>query len=476
MVGQDGLGSVRTPRTIMRFAVPSIVMMVFISSYSVVDGIFISNFLGTDSLAALNITAPAFNAIGAIGFMFATGGSAYVATLMGKGRREEADRSMFQIFVVTIFLGIVLTALGILFAEPVLRLLGADDDLLPIALDYWYVLAPFTSLIMVEFVGQQFLVAAGKPRRALAASVANGCTNIALDWLFMGPFGWGMHGAALASGLGSVIVAAVVFWTLTRDGSLLRFERSRVTASVIVPTCTNGVSELASNLSAAITVLLYNLEMMKYLGADGVSAISIISYVEFLAVAAIGGYSMGVAPVMSFFNGARDTEGMHTLYRFSMTFVAAFSVSVFVVMELFAGVVVGVFAGDSDHVRDIATDGARIYSFAFLFMGFNIYASSLFTSLSNGVVSAIIAGIRGIILLAPLIVILPEVFGIDAIWYAVTVTEVCTLALSVYYMLRLGPRYGFLARHTRATRSPWMSGCFWGSSRNRVGTGLGADK
>lgn len=444
MAEQDDLGSVRTPRTIMRFAVPSIVMMVFISSYSVVDGIFVSNFLGTDSLAALNITSPAFSAFGAIAFMFATGGCAYVATLMGKGRQDEANRSMFQVFAATVILALVLMAAALLFADPILGALGADSKLKPIALDYWYVLAPFVPLIMIEFVGLQFMVAAGRPRMALIASVSNGCLNIFLDWLFMGPFGWGMQGAALASGIGSAVAAVISLYTLSRRDSELRFARSPITAKVIVPTCTNGVSEFASNVSAAITVFLYNLMMMKYIGADGVSAITIISYVEFLAVAAISGYSMGVAPVMSYFNGARDTEGMRSMYRFSMLFVSAFSVAVFAFMELFAGMVVAVFAGDSEHVRDLATDGARIYSVAFLFMGTNIYASSLFTSLSNGLISAIIAGIRGIILLAPLIVILPTVFGIDAIWYAVTITEVVTATLSAAFMLRYGPRYGFL--------------------------------
>lgn len=350
MEGTQDLASVRTPHAIMRFALPSIVMMVFISSYSVVDGVFVSNFLGTDALAALNITSPAFSAFGAIAFMFATGGCAYVATLMGKGRQEEANRSMFQVFAAAGILGIALAVVALLFADPILGALGADSELKPMALDYWYVLAPFVPLIMTEFVGLQFLVAAGRPRLSLIASVINGCLNISLDWVFMGPLDWGMQGAALASGIGSATAAIIALASLSSKRSALHFERSRMTAKVIVPTCTNGVSEFASNVSAAITVFLYNLVMMHYIGADGVSAITIISYVEFLAVAAIGGYSNGVAPVMSYFNGARDTEGMRSMYRFSMLFVAAFSVVVFVLMELFAGSVVAVFAGDSDHV------------------------------------------------------------------------------------------------------------------------------
>lgn len=445
MSGTDGLGTVRTPRAIMRFAAPSIVMMVFISSYSVVDGVFVSWFMGTDALAALNITAPAFSAFGAIAFMFETGGCAYVATLMGKGMQDKANRSMFQVFAAAVTVGAVLCITALLLAEPILRMLGADDRLLNHAMDYWIVLAPFVPIIMVEYVGIQFMVAAGRPRLALAASVINGCLNISLDWLFMGPFGWGMQGAALASGIGSSSAAAISLWVLSRRSTGLRLVRSRVTAEVIVPTCTNGVSELASNLSAAVTVFLYNLVMMRSIGPNGVSAITIISYVEFLAVAAVSGYCMGVAPVMSFFSGARDLEGMRALYRFSMLFSVLFSAAVVLFMEMFAGAVVGVFARDSQEVRDIATDGARIYSWAFLMMGINIYASSLFTALSNGPVSAIIAGIRGIVVLAPMIFLLPALFGIGAIWYAVVVTEAVTLAISVAFMVRLGPSYGFLS-------------------------------
>lgn len=442
----DDLGSVRTPRSILAFTCSSIIMMVFISSYTVIDGVFISNLIGTDALAALNITMPAFSAFGSIAFMFATGGSAIVATMLGEGRTRDADRSTFQVFFAVAAIGVCIAAFILVFAEDIIRMLGADDELLPYCLEYWRVLAPFVPLMMLQFVSVQFAIVSGSPKLSLASSIAGGLVNIALDWLFMGPLEMGMGGAALASGIGSVTVACICIAHIASGRSGLHFEPSTPSAKVIGPTCTNGVSEMASNLSSAVTVFLYNMVMMRHLGADGVSAITIISYVEFLAVAAIGGYSMGISPVMSYCRGAKDRDGMKKVFVFSMEFVAAFSVTVFVLMEIFAESVISLFSGNSEHVAEIAVNGARLYSVAFLFMGFNIYGSALFTSLSNGLVSAVIAGIRGLLLLAPMIVILPELFGIGAVWLAVSVTEMITLAITIRYIRKLGPEYGFYGK------------------------------
>lgn len=444
MKGTNSLGSVIGGRKIMRFALPSIIMMVFISSYSIVDGLFVSSWLGTDALAALNLTMPAFNIIGAIGFMFATGGSAYVSTLLGRGKKDEADRALFQIFVTVTVLALLLTVLGYVFSGPLVTALGADSVLKPLTLDYWEVLVLFIPFTMVQYVALQFLIVIRKPQISLVASVANGTLNIFLDWVFIDVFEWGLGGAAFASGLGSLTAFSIAMYVLIRRNDDLHFTRCGISPKVIVPVCTNGISEMATNLAGAVTSYLFNIMMMRYAGADGVSAISIIMYVEFLAIAAVAGYSSGIAPVMSYDRGADDRPAMQGLYHFSMLFVIAFSVTVFVLMELFAGNVVDLFASDSPEVSKMATDGARIYSFAFLFMGTNVYASALFTSLSNGKISAIISGIRSLILLAPLIVLLPTLFGIDTIWFAVPVTEIITVMISMWFIKRLGPSYGFI--------------------------------
>ncbi len=444
---ESELGTITGPRKILRFALPSIVMMVFISSYSMVDGLFVSNWIGSNAFAALNLTMPAFNIFGAIGFMFATGGSAYVATLLGRKKVAEANSAFTQIILASFLLALLITALGFVFADEFVYALGADSVLAPMTLEYWNILVLFVPFIMMQFIALQFLIVIGRPQMALAASVIDGSLNIFLDWVFIDIFHWGLGGAAFASGIGSVVAVVIAFSVLCSKKSHLKFVRHcMITAKVIVPTCTNGVSEMATNLAAAVTSFLFNLMMMKYAGADGVAAISIILYVEFLAVAVTVGYSAGVAPVMSYHNGAGDDMHKRELFRFSMKFVCAFALAVFIVMEIFAGTIVGFFVSGSSEVGQMATEGTRIHSLAFLLMGVNDYASALFTSLSNGLVSAVISGVSSFIILAPMIVALPTLFGIHAIWFAVPLTEFISVFVTIQYFLRLGPKYGFLKR------------------------------
>lgn len=444
MEDENRLETVVGWRRTIRFALPSMLMMLFISSYTMVDGAFISNFLGTDALAACNILMPLFAIVTGVGFMFATGGSAYVANLMGRGEDDRARGSFTTIVLSAIAMSLVLTVLGLIFMEPLARACGADDTLLPGSMEYGYAYAAFTVFFVLQFVFNQMLIVAGRPGLSLALSVAGGLTNIILDYVFIVSLDLGLTGAAFASGCGSLIPALVGLYLFSGRRMTLRFQRPVRDPSVITSTCTNGMSEMASELSGGITTFLFNIVMMHYIGPDGVSAITIIMYAQFLAIAAIIGYSNGVAPVMSYNHGKGDPEGMQGLYRISMTFVFALCLSVFMVMELFSYQIVGFFAEGSQGVMDMAVGGAVVFSFAFLAMGFNVYASSLFTSLSNGPVSALISVFRSILLLAPTIVLLPMAFGIDAVWYAVPLTEFATLMLSVFLMLRYGRGYGFL--------------------------------
>ena len=415
-------------RKTISFALPSIVMMLFISSYSLVDGAFVSNLIGTDALASLNILMPLASVMTGIGFMFATGGSAYVANLLGKGEVVRARGSFTTIVFFAVFIGILLTLFGMVFIEPLVELLGADEVLFDGSVEYGRAFLLFTVPSILQFIFTQMLIVAGRPGLSLFISVAGGLTNIVLDYVFIGLLDLGLTGAAVASGMGSMIPCLVGLYMFCRKDMVLHF----------------GVSEMASELSGGITTLLYNLIMMKYVGPDGVSAITVMMYVQFFAIAAIIGYSNGVAPVMSYNHGKGDGIRMNSLYRISAVFVIIVSIIIFLIMEVFGGYIVGFFVEDSENVMSLATDGAKVFSFAFLMMGFNVYASSLFTSLSNGPVSALISVVRSILLLAPLIVLLPMMFGIDAIWYAVPLTEFVTVLLSVFLILRLGKGYGFL--------------------------------
>ncbi len=428
----------------MRFTIPSIATMLFISSYSIVDGAFISNFVGTDALASINILMPVMSLLSAVSFMFSTGGSAYVANLLGKGEPEKA-RGAFSLLLLTIsVVSLLFTVIGFVFANDLVEALGAGDVLRDSALEYAYGFLPFVPFLVIQFVMTQFLIVAGKPGISLLVSVAGGLTNILLDYLLIVVLGMGLTGAAVASGTGSLVpaVAGIAFF-LNRDREV-RITRPSKDLKAISSTCSNGMSEMAGELSGGVTTLCYNLVMMSYIGPDGVSAITILSYVQFLALAAIIGYSNGIAPVMSYDHGSGDKEGMNKVFRFSLRFVMVLSIAVFVIMELFSHQIAGFFAESSESVMGITVYGARVFSIGFLFMGLNVYASSLFTSLSNGPVSALISLIRSLVLLIPLIIVLPAVFGIDSVWFAVPITELVTAIVAIYLVLRHSGRYGYM--------------------------------
>ena len=438
------LSSVTGTGRILRFALPSIIMMLFISSFNVVDGFFISNFIDTDGLAALNILMPLFSLLTGVGFMLATGGSAYVSNRLGRGEPDKARAAFSLIMAFATGFALAATVIALLLMDGLVRLLGADDSIAGLTAEYGTAYAFFCVFVILQFLCNQFLVAAGKPGYALAFSVVGGGLNIVLDYIFIALMDFGMTGAAVASGLGSMVPCLAGLAVFCSRKSDIHFTLPSRDISVLKDSCTNGISEMVGEISGGITTLLFNLMMMQHIGPDGVAAISILMYVQFLALAALIGYSNGVAPLMSYRHGADDRPRMWELFRTSLLFVIGISVTIFLAMELFAEPIVSVFASDSDEVMSITVHGAMVFSFAFLFMGGNMYSSSLFTSLSNGKVSAIISFVRTLVLLAPLIVILPMVFGIDAIWYAVPLTELITFGLSAWFICTLGRGYGFI--------------------------------
>ena len=438
------LERVRTRRAVISFAIPSILMMISISSYVMVDGLIISNMIGTDALAGANLMMPVFSLFGAIGFMFASGGSALVGKKLGEGRRQEANSDFTFILTVAFIIGLILTLFLFLFLDSFVRLLGADDTLFPITREYLGLQLFFFPALVLQFIFIQFFVVAGRPMLSFLTSMLSGVANIGLDLLFIGPFDMGVAGAAIASGI-SYVVPSVM-------GLVLLSPRSKMSVHMAVPSrdpyiivksCTNGASELLSELSGAISTLVLNLIMMYLVGPDGVSAITIVLYVQFLALAVIIGFSSGLAPVMSYNYGKGDRETMTLVYRTCLFFVLVFSVVVFVFMELFGGVVISLFDNGNQQLHDIATTGVMIHSFAYLFMGFNMYASSLFTSLSNGLVSAVISVARTLVLLVPLIVAFGLVLGLDGVWVSIPVTEILTALMVVFFVTRYSERYGY---------------------------------
>jgi Na+-driven multidrug efflux pump len=387
---------------------------------------------------------PLWSIMTGLGFMLSTGGSAYVSNLFGQGRYDEGRAAFSLIMLGGVAFSLVMIVVGYLFTEPILKLLGADDVLLGYSEDYLVAFLPFATFFIIQFLSSQFLVVAGRPGVALALAVIGGITNISLDYILIGVMDMGITSAAVASGMSSMIPSAVALMFFCSKRSSVHFTVPCRRMSAFARTCGNGISEMVSELSNGITVLCYNLVMMDHLGADGVSAVAILSYVQFLALSVIIGYSNGIAPVMSFDHGAGDREEKRNVFRTSMVFVSLISVVVFALLELFSRGIAGIFASASDSVMDITADGAVIFSFGFIFMGVNLYVSSLFTSLSNGLISAIISALRSFVLLAPLIILLPMTFGIDAVWFAVPIAELATYAVSWFLILRYNGRYGYI--------------------------------
>ncbi|QQO09228.1 MATE family efflux transporter [Breznakiella homolactica] len=430
--------------SLLRFALPTIIMMVFMSLYTMVDGVFVSRLIGTKALSAVNIVYPLINFVVAVGIMLASGGSAIIAKQMGEGRAREANENFSFITVVGILMGAVLSILGFIFIEPLLRLLGANDAIYGYCYDYTRMLLFFIVPSIMQMLFQFFFVAAGKPNTGLLVTVAGGVANIILDYVFIALAGMGIRGAALATGIGYSIpgLFGLIYFTAKRKGTLY-FVKPRFRPAVLLKTCTNGASEMVTNISTAVVTFLFNIIMMNYLGEDGVAAITIVLYAQFLLTSLYMGYSSGVAPVISYNYGKNNHRQLKKLFRISMVFLSVSSVLMYVLALLLENSIITIFTAPGTEVFAIAENGFRLFAFAYLFMGINIFASSLFTALSNGKVSAILSFLRTFVFIVLAIGILPRVIGINGVWLAVPAAEVLAIAVSLFYIHTLRGRYKY---------------------------------
>lgn len=426
-----------TPAFLMRFTLPTIIMMVFNSVYTMADGGFVSRFIGTNALSAVNIVYPALNLIFAAGIMLATGGSAVVAKQMGEGTPQKAKQSFSMILVCGVALGVVTSLAGILFTDPIVRLLGANDAIFTYGAEYTFYLSLFVPFAMLQVLFQYFFVTAGKPQYGLITTVFAGVTNIVLDYVFLGPLQMGIKGAAIATGIGFMIPAVfgLFYFAVNRKG-LLCFVKPVFHVRTLAKVCANGSSEMVSNLSVAVTTFLFNLMMIQYLGADGVAAITIVLYAQFLFTAVFFGYTSGSAPLFSYNYGAENTKRLKALFRLSLFFIVACSIIAYVLSLIFSGAVVSVFASPGSRVFDLASQGMDIFAVGFLFMGFNIFASGLFTALSNGKVSALLSFLRTFVFILAAIFLLPNLFGVTGIWLSIPAAEFLALLVSLWYVIR----------------------------------------
>ena len=429
---------------LIRFTLSSIVMMIFTSIYSVVDGLFVSNFVGKTPFAAINLIMPILIILGALGFMIGTGGSAIVAKTLGEGDPVRANRYFSMLVYTTVVGGAVLAAAGELSLPLVSELLGAEGAMLQDCILYGRIILAALPAFMLQNVFQSFMITAEKSRLGLAVTVAAGLTNMVLDFVFIVPLGWGLAGAAIATAISQVIGGAVpIVYFARKNDSLLRLTKAKFEGRILLRTCTNGSSELMSNISASIVTMLYNFQLMRLAGEDGIAAYGVVMYVNFVFSAIFIGYSTGAAPVIGYHYGAQNHAELKNLFRRSLVLVVISGVAMTVLAELLAQPLTHVFVGYDAGLYALTVRGFMLYSISFLVSGVNIFGSALFTALNNGLVSAAISFLRTLVFQVAAVLLLPLLLGIDGIWLAIVTAELLALAVTLVFLIVKRKQYHY---------------------------------
>ena len=429
---------------LLRFTFPSIIMMIFTSIYSVVDGIFVSNFAGKTPFAAINLIMPLLIVTGAPGFMVGTGGSAIVAKTMGQGKPELAKRYFSFLVCAAAVGGAAVGWLGAVFARPIASALGAKGEILEYCVVYARIILAANPFFILQNVFQSFFVTAEKPKLGLYITVGAGLTNIVLDALLVGVLHWGVAGAAIATILSQAVggLTPIVYF-LRENDSLLRLIRPRFDGGVLWRTCTNGSSELMSNISGSIVAMLYNFQLLRLAGEDGVAAYGAIMYVNFIFLAIFIGYAIGSAPVVSYHYGAGHSEELHSLLVKSAVLTEGVGMAMMVLAFLASGPLAKIFVGYDRDLYELTVQGFHLYAVSYLLCGCNIFGSSFFTALNNGLASALISFLRTMVFQCAAVLILPVFLEVDGIWLAVTVAETLTLLVTLALLARYRKIYRY---------------------------------
>lgn len=433
-------------KTLFRFALPSIIMMVFTSIYSVVDGFFVSNFVGNTPFAAINLIMPILMITGAFGFMMGTGGTAIVAKSLGERKHAEANEYFSLIVYVTVAAGAVIAVIGYVLM-PFLseHMLKAEGALLEYCISYGRIIIAVLPFFMLQNLFQSFFVAAEKPKLGLLVTVISGVTNIVLDALLVAVFSLGLEGAAIATAISQVIGGTVpIIYFARKNGSLLRLTKTRFYGGVLLKSVTNGSSELMSNISSSIVTVLYNRQLMKFAGQDGVSAYGAIMYVSYIFIAMFIGYSIGSAPVVGYHYGAGNRDELKSLLKKSTVITFSAGAVMFALAFIFAEPLSAIFIRSNPELLTMTVHGMRIFSLSFIFCGFSIFSSSFFTALNNGPVSAAISFLRTLIYQLLGVLLLPLVFKLDGIWYSMIVAELFAFATTLVFLLANRKKYGYM--------------------------------
>lgn len=430
---------------LLRFVFPSIIMMVFTSIYGVVDGLFVSNFAGKTAFASINLVMPFVMILGGIGFMIGTGGTALVSKVLGEGKKEKANEIFTMMIIFTLLLGALLSVIGVVSMPWVADFLGATEEMMADCVIYGRIVTGFSVAFMLQNVFQSFLIAAEKPKLGLLATVLAGITNMALDAIFIIVFKWGVAGAAIATGLSQCVGGIFpLIYFLRKNSSLLRLTKTKLEIKPILNACGNGSSELMSNISSSVVSMIYNFQLMKYVGEDGVSAYGVLMYVQFIFVAIYIGYAIGCAPITGYHFGARNHNELKNMLRKS-SFLSAVSGVVLTILAIaLSSPLAKLFVGYDEELYELTRHAFRLFAYSFLLAGFNIFTSSFFTALNNGAVSAAISFMRTLIFQTSSVLILPIFLGVDGIWWAITVAEFFAFILSLIFLFAKRKKYNYI--------------------------------
>lgn len=433
-----------TFKKLLRFSLPTIAMMIFSSVYAIVDGFFVSNFVGSTAFAAVNLIIPVLMIFSSIGFMVGTGGSALVSMTLGQGDEKKANEIFSLLVYFVIGAGAILMVIGYIVIEPVAAALGATPEMLSLAVSYARV--SFLSLIpyMLQNMFQSFMITAEKPHLGFVITLCAGISNIVLDAVLVGACGFGVEGAAAATVIGEYIGGIVpLIYFLSKNNSNLRLGKCKFNGRAIAKACTNGSSELMTFISMSVVNMLYNAQLLKIAGEYGVAAFGVIMYLSTIAGGLYMGYSLGVAPIIGFNHGAQNRTELSGVFKKSLVIIACFSVGLTVAIEIFSGALSGIFVGYDAELMEMTKNAFRIYAISFLIMGFNMFASAFFTALNNGIVSAIISFARTLLFEIISILVLPGIFGINGVWSAVIVAECAAIVMTVGFWIGLRKKYGY---------------------------------
>lgn len=434
-------------KKLLRFVFPSIAMMVFGSVYGIVDGLFVSNIVGKTPFAALNLIYPFIAVLSALGFMIGAGGNAIVSKTLGEGNREKANQYFSMLIYVSVVLGIAIAVLGIATVRPISILLGAEgEEMIENCVIYGTIIFAGIPFFMLQNAFQIFFITAERPNYGFYTTVAAGCGNMVLDWLFMAVFEWGIAGAALAT-IASQFIGAVipiVYFSRKHNSSLLRLGKGPFVWNAFWKTCTNGSSEFVSNVSGNIVAMLYNFQLMRFAGEDGVAAYGVLMYVNWIFVAGLFGYVTGAAPIVGYHYGAQNHDELKNLFKKSMILMAGAGVALAALTVLLADVLSGIFVGYDQVLFEMTKRAVIISAVAFIFIGLNIFGSGFFTALNNGLISAAISFLRTVVFQVAAVMILPEFWQIDGIWWSMVVSEVLSFAVTMLCLVKYRKRYHYM--------------------------------